>query len=189
MNHTAPRGAQPALTADQLADMYARHQIREVLAQYARGVDRGDLILMKDCYHPDAIEEHGGNYTGNALTYVEQAVPRIHKMGPMQHLLGSSHIDLRDDVAWVETYVWTFVRFQRDGRDWDTFTGGRLLDRFECRDGRWRIAHRRTIFDWNRDTPSAEGWVFGMFTPGAPGMLMGRKGDADWSYVISRQSP
>ena len=177
-----------AVTADQLADMYAKHQIREVLTRYARGVDRGDANLMSSCYHPDAIEEHGGNYTGNALAYVQQAVPRILQMGPMQHLLGTSHIDLRDDVAIVETYVWTFVRFRRDGGDWDTFTGGRLLDRFERRDGEWRIAHRRTIFDWNRDTRSSEGWVLGMFAPGTPGMLLGRKGDADPSYAASGRS-
>lgn len=189
MSETSQRSARSAVSAEQLADMYARHEIREVLTRYARGVDRGDAALMSGCYHPDAIEEHGGNYTGNALAYVEQAVPRIHKMGPMQHLLGTSHIDLRDDLAMVETYVWTFARFQRDGRDWDTFTGGRLLDRFEYRDGHWRIAHRRTIFDWNRDTPSSEGWVLGMFTPGNPGMLMGRKGESDASYAISRRTP
>ena len=37
--------------------------------------------LLKSCYHPDAIEEHGGNYTGNAFEYIDGAVPRIRKMG------------------------------------------------------------------------------------------------------------
>lgn len=162
--------------------MLARDEIREVLAQYARGVDRADGPLLKACYHDDAIEEHGGNYTGNAHVYVDGAVPRIQRMGAMQHLLGASHIELEGDTAYVETYIWTFLRLTVDGRDLDTFTGGRLVDRFERRNGVWKIAHRRTVFDWNRDTPSHEAWVNGMFQPGKPGMRQGRKDRHDPSY-------
>ncbi len=104
----------------------ATQEIRDVLARYARGVDRADGPLLKSCYHPDAIEEHGGNYTGNAFEYVDCAVPRIRGMGAMQHLLGTSHIEFDGDTAWVETYLWTFARFAADGRSTDTFTGGRL---------------------------------------------------------------
>ena len=168
--------------ANRLERMLARDEIREVLACYARGVDRADAELLKSCYHPDAIEEHGGNYTGNAHEYVDGAVPRIRLMGAMQHLLGSSHIEFDREIAWVETYVWTFARFTRDGTSTDTITAGRLFDRFERRDGRWRIAHRRTIFDWNRDTPSSEGWCLGLFDPARPGMHLGRKDRADLSY-------
>ncbi len=165
--------------------MLARDEIREVLANYARGVDRGDGPLLKSCYHPDAIEEHGGNFTGNAFDYVEGAIPRIRQMGPMHHLLGSSHIDLQGDVAWVETYLLTMLRVRTPAGELDTVTGGRLIDRFERRDGAWKIAHRRTIFDWNRDTPSNEGWVNGLFKPGTPGMIQGAKGPADASYARS----
>jgi ketosteroid isomerase-like protein len=170
-------------SAAQLQRMLARDEIREVLARYARAVDRADGPLLKSCYHPDAIEEHGGNYTGNAIEYVDGAIPRILAMGTMQHLLGTSHIELDGDVAWVETYIWTFARFaQAGGGSLDTFTGGRLVDRFERRGGAWKIAHRRTVFDWNRDVPSAEGWCNGLFDPAKPGMHLGRKGASDLSY-------
>jgi hypothetical protein len=165
-----------------LAALIAREDIRDVLARYARGVDRADGDLLRSCYHADAVEEHGGNYTGNAHAYVDGAIPRIRNMGAMQHLLGTSHIELDGDRAWVETYIWTLARFERGGTTYDTFTGGRLFDRFERRDGVWRIAHRRTIFDWNRDVPSSEGWCLGMFTPGKPGMNLGRKDRDDLSY-------
>ena len=178
MKTTTQRDVPP----DTLEDMLAKHQIREVLARYARAVDRADGPLLKTCYHPDAIEEHGGNYTGNAHQYVEQAIPRILKMGPMQHLLGNSYIQLEAERAEVETYVWTYVRFRKGETPYDTFTGGRLLDRFEARNGIWKIAHRRTVFDWNRDTPSAETWCLGMFTPGTSGMLQGCKGPQDPSF-------
>lgn len=165
-----------------LEDLMSRAAIREVLAAYARAVDRADGPLLKSCYHPDAVEEHGGNYTGNAHEYVDAAVPRIMQMGVLQHLLGTSFIELHGETAQVETYIWTFARFKQEGGELDTFTGGRLLDRFERREGDWKIAHRKTVFDWNRDTPSSEGWCTGLFVPGKPGMLMGRKGTTDPSY-------
>lgn len=171
-----------AANDDKLQRMLAREEIRDVLGTYARGVDRGDAQLLKSCYHPDAIEEHGGAFAGNAMDYIDGAVPRIHKMGSMQHLLGSSHFEFNGDTAYVETYVWTFLRLNTPNGDKDTFTGGRLFDRFERRNGAWKIAHRRTIFDWNRDTPSSQGWVNGMFKPGTPGMLIGTKGSTDASY-------
>lgn len=173
----------PTVETEKIQLMLARDEIRELLACYARGVDRADAALLKSCYHEDAIEEHGGNYTGNAHVYVDGAVERIRKMGAMQHLLGTSHIEFSGDVAYVETYVWTFYRATTAaGEALDTFTGGRLIDRFEKRIGAWKIAHRRTVFDWNRDTPSNEAWVNGMFTPGKPGMLLGRKDSSDPSY-------
>jgi ketosteroid isomerase-like protein len=168
--------------ASRIERMLARDEIHEVLARYARGVDRADGELLKSCYHPDAVEEHGGNYTGNAYAYVDGAVPRIRLMGAMQHLLGSSHIEFDGDVAHVETYLWTFARFASERGSTDTFTGGRLIDRFERRNGQWKIAHRRTVFDWNRDTPSSEGWCTGLFDPSKPGMHLGRKDSSDLSY-------
>ena len=168
--------------ATKIERLWARAEILEVLANYARGVDRGDGPLLKSCYHPDAIEEHGGVYAGNAQQYVEGAIPRIMKMGAMQHLLGTSHMEFNGDTAHVETYLWTMLRVNTPHGDLDTLTGGRLFDRFERRGGEWKIAHRRTIFDWNRDTRSNEGWVNGMFKPGTPGMLRGQKGAGDPSY-------
>jgi hypothetical protein len=165
-----------------LERLLAKEEIRDVLARYARGVDRADGALLKSCYHPDAIEEHGGNFTGNAFEYVDGAIPRIRAMGAMQHLLGTSHMEFDGDVAWVETYVVTFARLTAAGGSIDTFTGGRLIDRFERRDGAWKISHRRTIFDWNRDTPSHEGWCNALFDTTKPGMRLGCKGEDDPSY-------
>lgn len=167
---------------DAIDRMLSRDAIREVLARYARAIDRADGPLLKSCYFADAIEEHGSSFSGRAWDYVDAAIPKVQKMGVMQHLLGNSHVDLQGDVAYVETYIWTFLRVTKDGRDHDTFTGGRLMDRFERRGGEWLIAHRRTIFDWNRDTPSNEGWCLGLMDPSKPGMRRGTKTPADPSY-------
>ena len=168
---------------ERMQAMLDRSEMRDVLARYARGIDRGDAELLKSCYHADAIEEHAGNYEGNAHEYIDQAIPRVMQMGAMQHLLGSSHFDISGDTAYVETNVWTFVRFKDDdGNEVDTFTGGRLVDRFEKREGTWKIAHRWTVLDWNRDTPTAEGWCLGLFDFTQKGARVGIKGKDDPSY-------
>jgi SnoaL-like domain len=171
----------PARTAA-LERMLARDAIQEILASYARGIDRGDGPLLKSCYFDDAIEEHGSSFTGRAHDYVDAAIPKVQKMGVMQHLLGNCHIELDGERAYVETYVWTFLRVERDGKSWDTITGGRLHDRFERRNGTWKIAHRRTVFDWNRDSPANEGWVFGFIDTSKPGVLRGKKDTSDPTY-------
>lgn len=169
-----------------LKSLLAKQDIQDALARYARGVDRADGDLLKSCYHEDAIEEHGNTYTGPAHAYVDGAVERMAKLKhPMAHYLCNVHmdIDLKAGIAFVESYLLTFARFDnRAGEPNDTLTGGRIVDRFECREGVWKIAHRKMAFDWNRDAPSNETWCLGMFKPDAPGMIMGQRGTGDLSY-------
>ncbi len=166
--------------------MLAKQDIRDVLSRYARGVDRADGALLKSCYHADAIEEHGNTYNGPAHAYVDGAIPRMMKMTqPMAHYVCNSHFEFDEtgDVAWVETYVLTFARFEdKDGAANDTLTGGRLFDRFERRDGVWKIAHRKMTLDWNRDMATQEGWCLGLFDPASPDLHMGTRGEKDLTY-------
>jgi len=165
-----------------LEAMMSKLEIQEVMTRYARGVDRADEALLKSCYHPDATEEHGSAYAGPAHEYIEGAVVRIRLMGTMCHYLCNMHISLEGDLAYVETYSLTFARMTKDSEDSDTLTGGRICDRFERRDGEWKIAHRKIVFDWNRDMPSNEGWCLGLFDPNDPRMIMGTKTEEDLSY-------
>lgn len=167
---------------DKLAEFMARQEILMVLARYARGVDRADGELLASCYHDDAIEEHGTTYSGPAADYIAGAVERIKLMGPMAHYLTSTHIEFDGDTAWAESYVLTFARLAGEDGDTDTLTGGRLCDRFERRNGDWRIAHRRMTFDWNRDMASNEGWCCGLFDAADPRFHRGRKSREDLSY-------
>jgi hypothetical protein len=67
------------------------------------------------------------------------------------HTLGNCTIDFAgDDVAHVETYVHA-EHLRRAGDGWviDLF-GGRYVDRFERRDGRWLIADRVVVHDLDR---------------------------------------
>ncbi len=170
------------MTANTIETVLAKQDITDVIMRYARGVDRADAEILKSCYHENAIEEHGSTYAGPAHAYIDGAVPRIKKMGVMAHYVCNISTELDGDKAYVETYVLTFARFDKDGDPWDTLTGGRIVDRFEKREGVWKIAHRKMAFDWNRDAPSSEGWCLGFFKPGDPKMLLGRKDGGDLSY-------
>ena len=168
--------------ANSLETLIAKQDIADVMARYARAVDRADGPLLHSCYWDDAIEEHGSSYSGPARDYVDGAMQRLQKTGVMAHYVCNSHVELDGDTAYVETYLLTFARFAKDGEPYDTLTGGRLVDRFERRGGEWRIAHRKMAFDWNRDRPAAEGWCLGLFKPDDPRMVMGSKGRGDLSY-------
>lgn len=164
--------------------MLARQDIADCIMRYARGIDRGDEDLLLSCYWDDAIEVHGPAYNGPAVPYLKEAAARMRKNKPvMQHFIGNVHIAFDDeDVAHVETYILTFARFPKGEEEFDTLTGARAFDRFEKRAGEWRIAHRRAVFDWNRDTPASEGWCLGAFDTSHPDMVMGQKAPDDLTY-------
>lgn len=139
-----------------------KQAIHEVLLRYARAIDRRDPELLRSVFHPDAIDEHVGGRT-SATEFCALALDLLDRMGAVAHYMGTPLVELRGDVALSECYAIAFHRLERDGVPFDDFIGARALDRFERRGGEWRIAHRRVVYDWNRDAPVAETWGRGFF--------------------------
>ena len=138
---------------DAVADELA---IRHVLTSYARAIDRLDMDLLRTVYHPDAFEDHGA-YQGDLdgfISWLEGVLPRF---SVTQHFLGNTHIELEGDVAHVETYCQAFHRFPTSGSasEDDFVLGARYIDRFERRDGEWRIARRKLVVDWSQTASAA----------------------------------
>jgi hypothetical protein len=136
--------------------------IQSTLARYARAIDRMDFELLRTCYHPDAIDDHGV-YTGGVegfITYLEASLPRSEST---THFLGLPQIELAGDVAWVETQCLAILRFAAaDGKpERDRLAKVRYCDRFERREGEWRIAHRLVAYDPGRIDPVVEGPGYG----------------------------
>lgn len=141
---------------DKLAELIAKDEIRDNFLRYARGIDRRDWALVRDCYHEDAVDWHGAFHgsTDGFITWVSER----HAAVPFSmHFLGNCLIELINDAAAkAETY---FVAISRrelaDGGATDTEVFGRYLDRFEKRgDGVWRIAIRKVVYDSSRTLPS-----------------------------------
>ena len=65
-------------------------------------------------------------------------------------------IEVAGDVAYCESYAMASHRSEREGVEYDLVVGVRYVDRFERREGVWKIAHRKAVQDWNRIDPVAE---------------------------------
>lgn len=68
-------------------------------------------------------------------------------------------VDFGRGVARSETYAVAFHRYtDAEGNPTDMWAGLRYVDRFERRDGQWRIRKRVCAYDWRRtDRVDADG--------------------------------
>jgi hypothetical protein len=160
-----------------------KQAIHEVLALYLRGCDRADVSLVAAAYHDDGYEDHGGTFSGPASEWIASLAERLPKAGLMNHLMTNLVIELDDDRALSECYILTFSRVATDERPFDSMTLTRAIDRFERRDGKWKIKHRTLVWESNRELPLTETWGRGAIT-GDPSILRrGAKKPADALYT------
>ena len=168
-------------------ELLDQRDIERVLTTYARAVDRQDIDLLKSCYHPDAIN-HNAVSRSNAWEYLETLLPLMRRLfSATMHHVTHSDVRMLGDEAVVESYfiAWHLVvgrhediatmfgaayadEMQRAGTlegGHDFVGSGRYLDRFERRDGSWRIAERHVTMEWNH---------FGPVTHGSQESLYGR---------------
>jgi hypothetical protein len=136
--------------SDSIQDMLDREAIRNAVARLARGEDRRNADLIRSCWWEDAQFDYGV-HSGDFATYLAWVVPGADAIVDTQHLLGQTHIELDGDTAKAETHVFSYHRVTMEEGDHDTIIGGRYLDRFEKRDGDWRIADRVMLYDWEQD--------------------------------------
>lgn len=128
-----------------IAAMLDKHEIRECLERFSRGMDRFDRAIYLSAFWDDA-ETAAGPFVGSAADCWDWAIP-MHEAGQIvtHHALLQSNIDLDGDIAHAETY-YQFVGRNRDESLW--VAGGRYVDRLERRDGEWRIALRTNVIEW-----------------------------------------
>lgn len=170
------------VTDEKLNRVIAESEIQDVLYKYCHATDRGDIELLKACYHPGAIDEHG-LFSGDANDYAEFIIPRMNGAYSMsQHHMTNILIEIQDDTAYVETYFISFHRWKTDITK-DNTTAGRYVDRFEKRGGRWLIAHRQLVVDWTALTENIKP------TEIANGFLYGSRSKDDYSYVRQPHHP
>ncbi|MEX6633372.1 nuclear transport factor 2 family protein [Hyphococcus lacteus] len=177
-NSTSTPNRDPALQA-----LLDKQEITDVLNLYLRGADRADTDLIAAAYHPDAIEEHGGLYMGPADAYVAMMDEQLPHAKYMNHLCTNIIIELDGDKAHVESYILAYSRMKKDGEKFDSLTLARAVDRFERRDGAWKIAKRQLIWEWNNDMPCAETWGRGLITNDPSKLIRGKKKPDDLVYA------
>lgn len=151
------------------ADLAARAQILDVIALYCHAIDRRRWELMADCFHSDATYRFGA-IDGSWRDFVVAARAVIEPLRISHHMLGQTLLRLDGASAMAETYMQAYHRVAADapadavfpgtGEDRDIVIAGRYVDRFENRDGVWRIAHRTGLSDWRQDALATDGGLF-----------------------------
>ncbi|WP_037077937.1 nuclear transport factor 2 family protein [Pseudonocardia spinosispora] len=135
----------------ELATLLAERDIRAAMARYCRGIDRLDEDLIRSAFHRDSYDNHG-LYQGGGYEFAAWVVPMLRQVYvSTTHLLGNSHIELAGATAAVETY---FIAYHVVAQPRQMHVlSGRYADRFECRDGEWKVAHRTVLLDWDEIRP------------------------------------
>ncbi|MEO3756844.1 nuclear transport factor 2 family protein [Mycobacterium sp. B14F4] len=128
--------------------MLDEYQLRKLVHAYCRAVDRGDIAQLKDLYHHDALDDHGGFSAGPADEFLEQLAAARPYIRFMQHNITTMNFAISGTVAEGEIYSIAVHTLAGSDGDVDVVVGGRYLDRYEKRDGTWKFAQRTIVTDW-----------------------------------------
>lgn len=138
--------------SERVARLEARAEILDCIQRYARGMDRRDRPLLRSAYHDDAVDDHVG-FVGPVEDFIDWAFAYHSTQTRYQHYLLNHTAEVNGDEAHAETY-YLFVATDREPANHMTLSGGRYVDRFERRDGRWAIVDRVCVVEWNAESTS-----------------------------------
>jgi uncharacterized protein (TIGR02246 family) len=141
---------------DALGELLDREAIRAAVTRYFRGVDRGDVELVASVFHPDAVEVRGRQERSGPGIAEAMVGSTVEHMAATSHHVTSQTIELDGDAAGCETYCLGIHLQDRDGVRFRVQSASRYLDRFERRDGEWRVARRVVLLEMLRAYPLDE---------------------------------
>ena len=136
-------------------ELLAKQEISELSGLYMRGLDRLDAGLLRSVFHDDATTDYGF-FQGGPDAFVEMACNALATHEANHHMIGQVNIELEGDVAFGEVYFQAFHRVEQEGKARDLLISGRYVDRYEKRDGVWKIAFRSEVNDWTRNDPASD---------------------------------
>ncbi|MFU7527241.1 nuclear transport factor 2 family protein [Qipengyuania sp. ASV99] len=143
-----------------------RAAIQDIITAYAHAIDRRRWQIMDHLFHDDAQFQFG-TVLGDWRGFVEQARAIIDPCLATQHQLGQTLFGFEGGhICHTETYMTAMHTvpagypiaevFPDKGKIYSAVVAGRYVDRFEKRDGVWRIARRTGLYDW-REYREVEG--------------------------------
>ena len=139
-----------------LEELEARTAIEDCLKRFARAVDRQDWKLARELYHDDAFDDHGF-FKGPPDAFLAHIAKLHEAQDHSMHFNTNVLIEFASrERAFVETYVLVLQRFA----DRRVTAAARYLDRFEKRNGQWRVARRTLVFGDRVSEPLREACAF-----------------------------
>ena len=143
----------------ELADRLA---IAETLALYCRGIDRCDPEQLAAVFTPDALIDYG-----DGAKPIAEVIPGLLAgLGTMrltQHNISNTVIRIAGLSARAETNCVALHIIPTPDGEIELVVGGRYLDTLAKREGRWQIAERLYVMDWNRTAPATMQLEGGLF--------------------------
>lgn len=136
-------------TEHALKALLDKEAIRECFLRYMRGIDRLDVELIRSAFHEGAIDHHTNDVRGSVADLLAWWLPQQADREATQHFVTNQTIALDGDRAHVESYFLVFIK--QKAQTLGALIGGRYVDRFEKRDGEWKVALRVVIPEWQAD--------------------------------------
>ena len=172
-----PRSSKNFTMEQKVQFVFDESEIRNVIYRDCRAKGRADAELLKTCFFDDAIDHHQPFFEAKFSDFVPHFEEGSRGAGEMiQYFAPQILIDLDGDLARVESYIISAKTFYERAANGDKIvrlSGMRQLDRFERRDGEWRVAERWFVGEWGvfHDVPplTAAIGVYGIGTE--PGFI------------------
>jgi len=162
---------------DQLLD---RQEIRECMERMCRGSDRCDKDLFVSAFHPGATVCVGPFVgTPEELYDWSGAMQEAGHRATLHGLL-QTHCDIDGNVAHAETYYY----FVGCGDETNLMAGGRYVDRFEKRDGKWGMVMRNNFIEWSGAAPAFTGSLGEVLDLEANGMPARDRSDPSYARPL-----
>jgi SnoaL-like domain len=160
-------------------EMIDEFQLRKLVHAYCRAVDRGDIERLRSLYHHDAVDAHGEFSAGTVDQFLDELAAARPYIRAMQHNITTVNFVIAGDTAEGEIYTIAVHTLAGHDHDVDLLIGGRYLDKYEKRDGAWKIGKRTIVTDWAqmRDPSTMD-----MSHPITKGTLKGALDASDPSY-------
>ncbi len=133
---------------EQLLD---RQDILDCLTRMSRGTDRFDRDLFLSAFHEDAVIAAGPFVGGPAELYDWASDIQEMAHTGTYHVLLNHSCAFDGDTAHTETY-YLYIATNRD--DTNLLAGGRYIDRFERREGMWKLLARNNSIEWSSVVPA-----------------------------------
>ena len=169
----------------------ARAEITDRVHLYAHCVDRRRWELLDQVFHDDATWWVSSIGTDNPwrVAMAESRDLFAVALDETHHQVGNLLISVDGDTADSEALITAYHRVRADaplggmfggtGCAYDLLAGGRYLDRWERRDGVWRLARRRVHSEWRNLRPASDGVLSAV-----PLAARGKHDDTDLSTPV-----
>jgi hypothetical protein len=162
-----------------LQELLDHHEIRQLLATYCHGCDRGDEVEMASTYAGDSWDDHGPRKMEGRRFSIETVEESLRTTDLVSHLLGQSLIRVEGDTAGAETYFIATLLYPAKGGEGQSIgqLGGRYVDRLVRENGKWLIQNRVCVREWSHSGPVTGDWL------ATAGFAPQHRGQADASYA------